>query len=256
MNDAVHVVGALGISLAIQAVFFTFAASLRTDKVTDLSYGLTFVVLALLFLIRNDPRDPAQAAMAAMVVLWGVRLAAYLVYRIARIGRDTRFDGIREDFLKFARFWFFQGVAVWVIMLPVTAWFANPGGWRWTMAAAAAVWAAGWTIETVADIQKFRHKMRPGTGRGWTDTGLWRYSRHPNYFGELLCWWGIFAYAAPAFTGWAWLTVAGPLALTFLLLRVTGIPPLERRAEEKWGGDPAYRRYVGTTPRLVPWPFR
>jgi steroid 5-alpha reductase family enzyme len=247
----------LGISMGLQALLFVLAATFRTDKVTDLSYGLTFCVLALV-LIRGaaDWTSPA-AVLAMMVVGWGLRLAGYLFYRILRIGRDARFDGVREKFWAFARFWFFQGLAAWIIMLPVTLWFAladAAGPWSAPMVIGGVVWAAGLAIETVADAQKFADRMRKdGRGR-WTDRGLWQYSRHPNYFGELLCWWGIFVFVAPALGWWAAVGLAGPVTITGLLLYVTGIPTLEASANRKWGADPDYAAYRRRTNQLVPWP--
>jgi steroid 5-alpha reductase family enzyme len=244
----------LAVSLAVQALFFAVAAALKTDKVTDLSYGLTFVILALALLFTSGDAGGPALVLALMVVLWGVRLAGYLVYRIMRIGRDARFDGIRERFWAFARFWLLQGVAVWVIMLPVTLWFSRPGPWDWLMAPGAGAWLAGLVIETTADFQKFREKSRPGGSNRWVASGLWRYSRHPNYFGELLCWWGVFLFAAGNLEGWSWLAVAGPISITALLLFVTGIPTLEASALRKWGSDPAYAEYRRRTRLLVPLP--
>ena len=86
------------------------------------------------------------------------------------------------------------------------------------------------------------------------DTGLWRYSRHPNYFGELLVWWGVFVFVAGDLSGARWITILGPIAITFLLLRVTGIPTLEASAARKWGDNADYQAYVRRTSRLVPWP--
>src|SRR5262245_14921375 len=184
----------LAICLLVQAVFFAFAATLRTDKVTDLSYGLTFVIIALLLLAGGEPRDSPQLVLASMVALWGIRLAGYLLFRIVHMGRDKRFDGVRENFWRFFRFWFFQGLAVWLIMLPVTIWFAAPGPWNPLMTIGTVVWAIGLAIETVADAQKFAVKRRADGESRWMDSGLWRYSRHPNYFGELLVWWGVFIF--------------------------------------------------------------
>jgi steroid 5-alpha reductase family enzyme len=246
----------LTLSLAVQAVFFAFAATLKTDKVTDLSYGLTFVMLALVLLGQADSTRWPERALALMLILWGVRLAGYLLFRIIQMGRDKRFDGVRENFWRFFRFWFFQGIAVWVIMLPVIVWFAAPGPWNPLMTAGVMIWAAGLLIETVADAQKFTAKRQPGGESRWMDTGVWRYSRHPNYFGELLVWWGVFAFVAGDLTGWQWLSIVGPSAITFLLLRVTGIPTLEASANRKWGGNPAYQSYVRRTSRLVLWPPR
>ena len=241
----------LGISLLIQAVFFTFAATLKTDKVTDLSYGLSFVLIAMALLLRGDPGHRPQLALALMVIAWGLRLAGYLLFRIIHMGRDKRFDGVRENVLRFLRFWVFQGIAVWIIMLPVIVWFHRPGEWHVLMTAGAIVWAAGFVMETIADAQKFAAKSRPGGESRWMDTGLWRYSRHPNYFGELLVWWGIFVFVVRDLSLAERVTIIGPLAITFLLLRVTGIPTLEASAAKKWGENPDYRAYVARTSRLV-----
>jgi len=246
----------LGFSLVIQAAFFVVAATLRTDKVTDLSYGLTFIVLAMILIGQTrEPQWPATA-LAVMVVAWGVRLAAYLLYRILHIQRDPRFDGIREHLLKFAQFWFFQGVAVWVIMLPTIVWFARAGtdrAWSRWMTGGTLIWLAGLTIETIADIQKYRAKSLAGQRSRWMSSGLWRYSRHPNYFGELLCWWGLFVFVLPDLGWWVVLGLAGPLAITGLLLFGTGIPTLEKSAQAKWGADPDYLAYRRRTSRLILW---
>lgn len=245
---------ALVISLLIQAAFFAVAATLRTDKVTDLSYGLTFIALALFMPFYTTNWSTPALVLTLMVVLWGARLAGYLFYRILTIERDTRFDGVRDNVGKFAQFWFLQGVVVWVIMLPALLWFLRPGDWTPPMLAGVLFWALGLVIETVADMQKFRAKLQPG-GRGrWVDTGLWRLSRHPNYFGEMLCWWGIFGFTAGHLGDLVWLGAVGPLTLTAILLFFTGIPPLEKRAREKWGDDPAYQAYRERTRLLIPWP--
>lgn len=246
----------LAISLGIQAVLFAVAATLKTDKVTDLSYGLTFVLIAGLLLAQGDTTKPAHLALAGMVVIWGVRLAGYLFFRILTIGRDARFDGIREHFWPFFKFWLGQGIAVWVIMLPVTLWFGRPGPWNPAMTAGLTIWAAGLVIETLADAQKFAAKRRPGGNDRWVDEGLWRYSRYPNYFGEMLCWWGVYVFVAPDLGLWNLVGILGPVSITYILLKVTGIPTLEKSAAKKWGDNPAYHAYVARTRRLVPWPRR
>ena len=124
------------------------------------------------------------------------------------------------------------------------------------MSVGGSIWLAGLVIEAVADQQKFAFKRTPAGRTRWTDTGLWRFSRHPNYFGELLCWWGIFVFAAPSLGAWVALGVVGPLAITGLLLFATGIPTLEASAKKKWGSDPDYQAYRRRTRTLVPWPRR
>jgi steroid 5-alpha reductase family enzyme len=233
------------------------AAARRTDVVTDLSYSLTFAVLALV-LLATGAREPVQLVAALLVLLWAGRLGAYLFRRILRMKVDHRFDGIREEPLRFARFWLLQAITVAVVMLPVSYLLDrnDPPGFRpWTIAGTC-IWLAGLLIEAVADAQKSAFRANEGNRGRFIASGLWRYSRHPNYFGELLVWWGLFVYAVPVLHGWAFAVVAGPVFITLLLLFVSGIPPLERSADEKYGNDPAYRAYKRRTSILVPLPPR
>ena len=253
-----YLAATLALSLAIQAFFFAFAAGFRSDKVTDLSYGLSFIALAGFLLLRAGSAGPAQIVLALMIVVWAVRLITYLVRRILLMGHDPRFDRMRGNFPRFLAFWTFQGLFVWGLMLPVTAWFAwhvpaslQPVHWL-----GLGIWAVGLGLESVADAQKFAHKRNPGRSRGWVGHGLWRWSRHPNYFGEMIVWWGVFVFVGADLAGWSWLGVIGPLALVGLLRFGTGIPQLEKSAERKWGNDPAYREYVAATNLLIPGPPR
>ena len=113
-----------------------------------------------------------------------------------------------------------------------------------------AVWAIGFGIEVVADRQKREFRRQPGNRGRFITTGLWAWSRHPNYFGEITLWTGVALLAAPVLSGWQYLTLVSPLFVYLLLTRVSGIPLLEARAEERWGSDPAYRAYRDRTPPL------
>ncbi len=247
----------LAVSLAVNGAFFAVAAARRTDAVTDLSYSLTFALLAVALLFTGA-RRPVQHVAALLVVVWAARLGTYLLKRILRTRVDHRFDGIRDEPLRFARFWSLQAITVAVVMLPVTYLLDRdrpPGFGAWQLAGAS-LWLAGLVIEAVADAQKSAFKAKPENRDRFVASGLWRYSRHPNYFGELLVWWGLFVYAVTALDGAAFAVVAGPLFITVLLLLVTGIPPLERSADEKYGDDAAYRDYKQRTSILVPLPPR
>ena len=245
------------IALALNGAFFAVAAARRTDVVTDLSYSLTFVLLAVV-LPFTGAREPIQLAASLLVLVWAVRLGTYLFRRILRMKVDHRFDEMRDKPLRFARFWLLQAVAVAVIMLPVSYLLGQsgaPGFGAWA-AAGAAVWLAGLLIEAVADAQKSAFRAKEENCGRFIASGLWRYSRHPNYFGEILVWWGLFIDAGPFLAGVAFAVVAGPVFITLLLLFVRGIPPLERSADEKYGDDPAYRDYKRRTSILVPLPPR
>ncbi len=249
---------ALGISVLINTVFFAFAAALRTDKVTDLSYSLSFVALAIFLLATAGRFDWLKAGAALLVSAWGLRLAGYLFSRILLTKVDHRFDGMRDKPLAFARFWILQAFSVWLVMLSVIRLLSLPSPLPLGPLAVigALAWAIGFAIEIVSDAQKFRFKSDPEKGKGFMSTGIWSWSRHPNYFGESPPWWGIFVAAAPAFHGWDFLTILGPLALTILLLFVSGVPLLEKSAEKKYGADPAYREYMRRTSLFIPLPPR
>jgi steroid 5-alpha reductase family enzyme len=245
------------LSLCVNAAFFAVAAIRRTDLVTDLSYSLSFALLAVV-LPALGAREPVQIAASLLVLIWSVRLGGYLLTRILRIKVDHRFDGMRDVPLRFARFWLLQAISVAVIMLPVSYLLGRdeaPGLGLWAVAGTS-TWLAGLVIEAVADAQKSAFKAKEDNRERFIDSGLWRYSRHPNYFGEMLVWWGLFVYAVPFLRGAAFAVVIGPLFITFLLLFVSGVPLLERSAEAKYGDDPAYREYKRRTSILVPLPRR
>lgn len=245
------------IALAVNGAFFAFAAARRTDVVTDLSYSLTFALLAVVLLFAGAA-EPVQLVASLLVVVWAARLGIYLFRRIMRTKVDHRFDGMRDQPLRFARFWLLQAITVAVVMLPVSYLLDQddpPGLGAWSIAGAA-VWLVGLLIEAVADAQKAAFRAKEENRGRFVASGLWRYSRHPNYFGEMLVWWGLFLYVVPVLHGAAFALVVGPVFITLLLLFVSGIPLLEKSADEKYGSDGAYRDYKRRTSILVPLPPR
>lgn len=245
------------LALAVNAAFFAIAAIRKTDVVTDLSYSLSFALLAVVLPFTGG-RHAVQLVASVLVLVWAARLGAYLFRRILRMKVDHRFDGMRESPLRFARFWLLQAISVAVIMLPVTYLLGRSSapGFGALALAGTAIWAAGLLIEAVADAQKSAFKGASENRDRFIASGLWRYSRHPNYFGEMLVWWGLFIYSLPFLHGWAYAVVLGPVFITVLLLFVSGIPLLERSAEARFGDDPAYREYKRRTSILVPLPPR
>jgi steroid 5-alpha reductase family enzyme len=246
---------AFGICVIINAAFFAFAAARKSDLVTDLSYSLSFALAVLALALVNGVGDLLRLASAGMVVLWAARLAAYLFSRILSIKVDHRFDGIRESLPRFARFWILQALSVAIILLPVLATLANPAPKASILhALGAAVFVLGLAIEAVADAQKSAWKR--GGGKGFMKSGLWAWSRHPNYSGEIALWFGLWIYALPSIGGLWHIAVLGPLYIALLIVFVTGIPPLEKSAEAKHGKDPDYVSYKATTSLLIPLPPR
>jgi steroid 5-alpha reductase family enzyme len=245
---------ALVIVLIIQLLFFVFAALKKTDQVTDLSYGLSFVLLAILTYLQI--KGSLQAMLLTIVIsIWGVRLAGFLFMRIRKLKKDARFDGIREKFWKFAQFWLLQGVSIWVIMLAALVFYSknlntitlNPLAYVFLGVA-----VLGIILETIADNQKFAYKNDAKHSGHWADVGLYKFSRHPNYLGELLMWWGVFGFIAPTLMGWEWLTIISPLYISLLLLHVTGIPTTEKRNDKIYANNKEYGEYKKRTGLLLP----
>jgi steroid 5-alpha reductase family enzyme len=240
---------------AVNGLFFAYAAARKTDVVTDLSYSLSFALVSAALLLLNLSLPPAALVPAALTILWALRLGSYLFTRIIKTRVDHRFDGMRENPLSFARFWILQAVSVVLILLPVTASAASPAPPRAVgpfQLIGIALWCAGFLVEVVADAQKSAFKK--GGKPGFISSGLWKYSRHPNYFGEALLWWALFVYVLPSLSGALFLAVIGPVFITILLLFVSGIPLLEKSADAKYGKDPAYAAYKRSTSVFIPLP--
>ncbi len=259
MLESNTIIFTLIISFAINLFFYAFAALFKTDKVTDLTYSLSFFLLSGILII-NTPKalDEGKVIIAAAIMLWALRLGSYLFYRILTIKEDHRFDNRRGNPLEFLKFWLLQATAVWVIMLPFTYYISRPdrGGITALFILGMTVYLAGLIIETLSDIQKFRFRMNPENRGHWADTGLWKYSRHPNYFGEILVWWGLFLAVTPSLRGPGWITVLGPVFITLLLLFVSGIPLLEESSDKRYGDSPAYGEYKAKTSLLIPRPVK
>lgn len=245
---------ALVLSLIIQVVMFIPAFIFKTDKLTDISYGLSFIFLSVLVFFQQA-YSAFKLILLALVFTWALRLAAFLFIRIQKIKRDPRFDNMRDSFWRFLSFWILQGITVWVVLIPTILFFGRDPLFHILMPIGAAIWGIGLIFESAADQQKFRSKQK--NKDRWVDTGLWRYSRHPNYFGEMLCWIGIYLFVVTALSlEQALIAAWGPLFIIVMLLFVSGIPKLEKGARRKWGEDPEYLAYRARTSLLIPLPGR
>lgn len=246
----------LVISLVINGFMFLVAYARGSDKLTDASYAVTFITLAIWAYIHSN-KDLYDIMGAALVVVWALRIGSFLLYRVIRAGRDRRFDGMREHFWRFGKFWLGQALTVWALMIPATLALSDKSikTGHALVYAGVAIWLCGFVIESIADLQKYRFTHASAHKGHWVDTGLWRYSRHPNYFGEIMVWLGIYLYA------WPHLSLVGrlvgsisPIFIAVLLLFVSGIPILEKSADKRWGTDPAYKTYKNRTSILIPLP--
>jgi steroid 5-alpha reductase family enzyme len=242
------------IALVIQWVAFVPAFARRTERFYDLVGSATFITATALAVWSGWPLDLRAALLALAVVTWALRLGSYLVGRIRRAGRDDRFDEIKQSAPRFLLAWTLQGL--WVVITSAPAVLGIVSDRRVpadvALAVGFALWAAGFLIEVIADGQKARFAADQRNRGRFIATGLWARSRHPNYFGEILLWVGVAVMAAPVLVGWERLALMSPLFVAWLLIRVSGIPMLERKAEARWGAEPAYRAWRESTPRLVP----
>ncbi len=235
---------------------FIPAALKQTEHYYDLVGGITYITVILTAAALASDLDLRATLVTAMVMVWALRLATFLFLRISKSGKDSRFDEIKTRPLRFSMAWTLQGL--WVLLTAAAALAVITGGVREPLGAIGiagiAVWAIGMLIEIVADRQKSAFRNDPANAGRFINVGLWAWSRHPNYFGEIMLWTGMAIVAAPVLHGWQWATLISPVFVAFLLIKVSGIPMLEEKADERWGGDNDYEEYKRKTPVLIPKP--
>jgi steroid 5-alpha reductase family enzyme len=241
------------IAYAINWLVFIPSNAAKTEKYYDLTGSLTYLTITLVALLLSDDLDARAWIVAVMVGVWAVRLGTFLFRRISRDGRDGRFDQIKTDPLRFLMTWTIQGL--WVLLTAAAALAIITSSERqalgWVGIAGISVWLAGFAIEVVADRQKSAFRNDPANSGRFINTGLWAWSRHPNYFGEITLWAGIAIMALPLLSGWRWVVLISPLFVYLLITRVSGVPMLEARADKRWGGEPEYEAYKRSTPVLM-----
>ncbi|MFJ4159633.1 DUF1295 domain-containing protein [Microbacterium testaceum] len=243
-------------AFVIQFVVFIPSALRRTERFFDLTGSLTFIAVSIALALLAPAQDARGWILAALVVVWAARLGSFLFARVHRAGTDGRFDEIKTNPLRFFQVWCIQGL--WVALTASAAWIAmsadaaDRAPLDGFAVAGIVVWLVGMVFEVVADLQKQAFRADPANKGEFIRTGLWSRSRHPNYFGEILVWVGVFVVAVPVLQGWQWVAVLSPLFVVLLLTRVSGIPLLEKRADERWGDRADYRAYRDRTPVLIP----
>jgi steroid 5-alpha reductase family enzyme len=246
------------LAMAIQWIAFVPAYLRRTERFFDLTGSLTYLTITGVALWLGPPLDLRSGLLAALVALWAARLGGFLFRRILHEGADRRFDEIRGSFVRFLVAWTLQGVwvsyTIGAALAAITSGRSVPLGMvGWV---GVALWVVGFGMEAVADAQKKRFRSRPENAGRFIRSGLWAWSRHPNYFGDIVLWIGIAVIAVPALEGWRYVTLVSPLFVMLLLTRVSGVPLLEERADARWGGDAEYEAYKAATPVLMPRPPR
>lgn len=250
------IINTLGISLLVNTLFFIYAAKNKTDTVTDLSYGLSFLSIASYVYATSNVETLTQTLVYAMVILWSIRISTFLFIRVKKTGRDKRFDEMRDDPFKFGRFWLLQALSAWIIMLPASLLIQR----SYELSAATVIvgtliWLVGIVVEAIADLQLYNFRFNTQRKKHpWISSGLWKHSRHPNYFGEITLWWGLFFIGTSGYSGYEWTVIVGPLTITCLLLFISGIPLLEKANDKRWSSEPGYKEHKNNTRMLLPLP--
>jgi len=244
----------VGLAFLSQWLAFIPAYWRQTEKFFDLTGSLTYITLSTLALFLSAGVDGRATLVWALVVIWAARLGTFLFSRIKKAGKDDRFDEIKPSFIRFLNVWTIQGLWVTFTLIAalVTITTTNRKALDLFALIGFLVWVFGFTLEVVADYQKSRFNANPNNKGKFIQSGLWSRSRHPNYFGEIVLWLGVMIIALPVLQGWQWVALISPLFVTLLLTRVSGIPLLEKKADQKWGGQADYEAYKKQTPVLIP----
>jgi len=245
---------ALPLLLGAAAITWVISVLKRNVTIVDTLWSLLFVIAAAVYAASVETPGLRAWLVLALVSIWGLRLAAYLAWRNRGHEEDRRYQAIRrrnEPNFALKSLWMifgFQAVLAWVISLPLAGAAAGEAPLGALDALGVALWALGLFFEAVGDWQLARFKGDPANAGRVMDRGLWRYTRHPNYFGDFCVWWGLYLIAV---SGGAWWSIVGPLIMSFLLLRFSGVRLLERDIGER---RPQYAEYVRRTNAFFPGP--
>jgi steroid 5-alpha reductase family enzyme len=253
MNVSLYVLGLVS-TLGLATLTWVVSVLKRDVSIVDGVWAFMLLAAATVYATGAEPHTARTIFILTLVVLWAVRLSGHIIHRNWGEPEDRRYRDIRRKYEpNFALkslgliFWFQAGLA-WIISMPLWPALTVPVGWGAFDVLAVTVWTVGMIFEGIGDWQLSRFKANPENHGKVMDRGLWRYTRHPNYFGECLIWWGFYFFAVP--TG-AWWTFVGPLLLTYLLLKFSGVTLMEQTIVER---RPAYREYSARTNAFIPGP--
>jgi steroid 5-alpha reductase family enzyme len=238
--------------LALGYLTWILSVFKRDVSIVDSIWSLMFLAAAIVYLLYNSAVGIRETLIFALVLIWALRLAVYLTWRNWGQPEDSRYQQIREKYspgfevksllIIFA----FQAVLAWLVSLPLLVSLSTTQSLSILDGLAFSLWLVGMGFESIADLQLYRFKSNADNKGKVLDSGLWRYSRHPNYFGEFCIWWGFYLFAV---SSGGWWTIISPLIMSFLLLRFSGVALLEKDIHER---RPAYRSYIARTNAFLP----
>lgn len=251
-------------TIVMQLTFFFVAYTFQFDKVTDLAGSMNFILIDLFTVCAAGYAYPRQIMVTVLVFVSKFYLAGYLFSRVMKRGHDSRFDDTRGNFVKFLIFWIFQMIWCWGVSLSVIFINSDPanpplGASDWI---GFAVFVIGLFFEVVGDLQKDSFRSNPANNKDFMHTGLWAISRHPNFFGEMFMWWGIFIIGVPVYdassSNWGYATIIAPLLTMAILLFLSGMPTAEGTNQKRFLKDPETKRryleYRSKTSPIIPMP--
>ena len=241
------------VSFVLHWIIFIPSFAFQTEHYFDLTGSISYLSAIALAFYLNPSVDPRDLLIGLLIVVWAVRLGSFLFMRVKQDGKDDRFTIMKTQFHWFLMTWTLGGLWVFLTMAAglaaITSDTTQPFGLMAYLGLA--LWVFGFSIEVIADRQKREFKKNQQKDKEFITSGLWAWSRHPNYFGEITLWIGLTLIALPVLSGWQLVTLISPVFVYILLTKISGIPLLENRGMKKWGSDPEYIDYVNRTPALI-----
>ena len=248
------VCGAIGFIL--HWAIFIPSYAFQTEHYFDLTGSLSYITTVIVAMVLNPSLDIRDLIICAMILVWAVRLGSFLFWRIKKDGQDKRFIMMKTKFTWFLLTWTLGGL--WVLVTMAAGLAALTSNTTVELGilgyVGIALWLFGFAVEIIADNQKTQFKKDPNNKDCFITSGLWSWSQHPNYFGEITLWLGLALFTYPVLTGWQLVTLISPIFVYLLLTRLSGIPTLDRLAKEKWGSDSDYIAYIQATSKLLLYP--
>ncbi|MBD3353424.1 MAG: DUF1295 domain-containing protein [Candidatus Lokiarchaeota archaeon] len=244
----------IGIAFIIQWLVFIPSYLKKTEKFYDLTGSVSYVTIIITTFLLSPTISLRSGILMVMVLAWSLRLGIFLFRRVIKAGKDRRFDDIKQSPFNYLKAWTIQGL--WVSFTIAAALAAMTSGLNPKFGVfgilGIIVWIVGYSFEAIADFQKNKFRSDLANKGKFIHTGLWSLSRHPNYFGEITIWIGVVLIAFPSLQGLQYITLISPVFVALLITKVSGVPKLEKYADEKWGGQEDYEKYKRETPVLIP----
>ena len=248
------VMDAILYAFIIQWVLFVPAYLFQTEKFFDISGSFTYIFVVSYILFSNYTSSGinyGNILLSSFIIIWAIRLGSFLFFRIKKDGEDKRFRSIKPSPTRFFMTWSLQGMWVSICSACALTGMANGIVLNSLFYLGAFIFVLGFIVEIIADNQKTKFRKDPANKDKFINSGLWSYSRHPNYLGEIILWLGISIISLSSLTGWQLITLTSPIFTYVLLVYISGIRILEARGRKKWGHLDSYQEYIKSTPTLL-----